>query len=372
VVSGFDVVVVGGGLVGAACAFELAGEGARVVVCDAHHEGRATDAGAGILSPETLAWPEPAMLALADEAGAYYRTLVQELADLGAPDPGYAVCGALVLARGGADAPHYGQTRGVALERHGDVVHDVPVDDARRRFPILGEVEAAFVNPRAARIDGRAMTAALEHGARLRTVEWRAGHVTSVEVDAGRAIGVQLGPDRVSADAVVIAGGAWSPELAGPLGVRAGVRPARGQIVHVELGTRGDTATWPILQPVSNAYVVPWPDGRLAIGATFEDVGFDVRSTAGGIAGLLADAVRIAPALADATFLEVRVGLRPVSDDLLPILGPLPGVDGVYLDTGHGPEGLLLGPLSGRLVARAVCGRDPGLGLEPFSPARLA
>ena len=117
---------------------------------------------------------------------------------------------------------------------------------------------------------------------------------------------------------------------------------------------------------------MPWPEGRLAIGATFEDVGFDVRATAGGIGALVADATRIAPAMGDATFLEVRVGLRPVSDDLLPILGPLPGLEGVYLDTGHGPEGLLLGPLSGRLIARVVSGHDPGFDLTPFSPARLA
>lgn len=369
--TGFDVVVVGGGLVGAACAFELAGEGARVVVCDAHHAGRATDAGAGILSPETLAWPDAPMLDLADLAGAHYRTLVQELADLGAPDPGYAVCGSLCVALDDADAAHHAQVRGVAFERHGDVVHDISVDDARRRFPILGDVRAVFVNPRAARVDGRAVTAALQHGARARDVEWRAGHVTSVELEGDRARGVRLGDDVIASDAVVIAGGAWTPELAEPLGVRAGVRPVRGQIVHVALGARAETDTWPILQ-LASSYVVPWPEGRLAIGATFEDVGFDVRATVGGIAGLLADAVRIAPAASDATFLEVRVGLRPLSDDLLPILGPLPAVEGVYLDTGHGPEGLLLGPISGRLVARLVTGRDPGFDLTPFSAARLS
>lgn len=369
--SGFDVVVVGGGLVGAACAFELAGEGARVALCDAHHPGRATDAGAGILSPETLAWPEPPMLDLADLAGGHYRTLVQELADLGAPDPGYAVCGSLYLSLGDADAAHYAQARGVALERHADVVRDVSIDDARRRFPILGDVPAAFLNPRAARIDGRAVTAALEHGARLRGVVWRAGQATSVDVDTGRARGVRVGDEAIASDAVVIAGGAWTSELAEPLGVRAGVRPFRGQIVHVALATRAGTAEWPILQS-SSSYVVPWPEGRLAIGATFEDVGFDARPTVGGIGGLLSDAVPVAPALADATFLEVRVGLRPVSDDLLPILGPVPGVEGLYLDTGHGPEGLLLGPFSGRLIARVVCGREPGFDLGPFSPARLA
>src|SRR5205085_4522547 len=236
VVSGFDVVVVGGGLVGAACAYELAREGARVVVYDARHAGRATDAGAGILSPETLAWPDAPMLDLADLAGAHYRRLLQELADGGAPDPGYAVCGALVVAVDDADAIHYANVRAIAFERHGDVVRDLSVEDARRRFPVLGDVNAAFTNPPAARLDGRAITAALEHGARARNVAWRAGHVSSAAVDGGRAGGVRLGDDLIASDAVVLAGGAWTPELAGPLGVRAGVRPIRGQIVHVRMG----------------------------------------------------------------------------------------------------------------------------------------
>jgi D-amino-acid dehydrogenase len=209
----------------------------------------------------------------------------------------------------------------------------------------------------------------LEHGARLRGVEWRSGRVTSIALDGGRATGVRLDDETIAADAVVIAGGAWTPALAEQLGVRVGVRPVRGQILHLQVAY--DTATWPILQPMVSPYVVPWPGGRLVLGATFEDVGFDVRATAGGIRGLLSQGLRASPGLGDATFVEVRVGLRPMSDDVLPVLGRLPGVDGVYLDTGHGPEGLLLGPFSGRLIARLVCGRDPGLSLDPFSAARL-
>ena len=201
-------------------------------------------------------------------------------------------------------------------------------------------------------------------------MEWRPARVTSVDIERERVTGVHAGDERLGSDAVVIAGGAWTPELAASFGVRVGVTPVRGQIVHLRVAF--DTATWPILQPAPSPYVVPWPDGRLVVGATFEDVGFDVRATAGGLGGLLSDAVRFAPGLADATFLEVRVGLRPLSDDLLPILGPVPGTEGLYLDTGHGPEGLLLGPISGRLVARLVCGRDPGFDLAPFSATRLA
>jgi D-amino-acid dehydrogenase len=143
----------------------------------------------------------------------------------------------------------------------------------------------------------------------------------------------------------------------------------RGQIVHLDTGA--DTSRWPVLQPIFSHYVVPWADGTVALGATVEDVGFDARATAAGFRQLFAEGLRVSPGLADATFREVRVGLRPVSDDDLPILGPVPGAPNVLVATGHGANGLLLGPVSGRLLAEVVTGGAPAVDLEPFSPARL-
>ncbi|HEY7138173.1 MAG TPA: FAD-dependent oxidoreductase [Acidimicrobiia bacterium] len=366
----FDAAVVGGGLVGAACAYELAAGDTTVVVVDAHHPGRATDAGAGILSPESFGPSPAAFLTLADGAGDHYRALVPALRDVGAPDPGYDVCGALRIAFREVDDPFYAENREVAFGRHGDVLRDVSPDRARELFPALGDVRAAYLNPRGARVDGRALTAALGHGARLRGVEWRTGRVDGLVVERDRVVGIDTDGGRVACGAVVVAGGAWTPELASAFGLRVGVRPLRGQIVHLRVDA--DTRAWPVLQPVLSHYVVAWPEGRLALGATMEDVGFDARPTIGGMRQLLAEGLRLAPGLADATFLEVRAGLRPMSDDDLPILGPLPGVAGAFVATGHGANGLLLGPFSARLVADVVHGRTPALDLAPFSPARLA
>ena len=127
----------------------------------------------------------------------------------------------------------------------------------------------------------------------------------------------------------MIAGGAWTTELARSFGMRTGVRPVRGQIVHLHLDA--DTGSWPVLQPIRSHYVVPFRDGRLALGATVEDVGFDVRPTASGLGQLFSEGLRLSPGLADATFLEVRVGLRPVSDDDLPIIGALAAAENVYV-----------------------------------------
>ena len=230
-------------------------------------------------------------------------------------------------------------------------------------------MRSALFNEHGARVDGRALVAAIEFAARAQGVDWRHGSAERIVVEQGRATSVECDDGPVACGAVVIAGGTWTPALAGAFGLRCGVRPVRGQIVHLDLDA--DTSTWPVLQPVFSHYVVPWDDGRVALGATVEDVGFDARATAAGLRQLFSEGLRVSPGLAEATFREVRVGLRPVSDDDLPVLGPLPDVGNVHVATGHGANGLLLGPVSGRIVADLVADRRPALDVAAFSPARL-
>ena len=349
------IVVVGGGVVGAACAYELARDGHEVTVVDRHDHGRATDAGAGILSPETYSGTVPTFLELADLAGAHYHGLVDDLAALGSPDPRYAVCGALRVAFREMDDEVFAANAADASARHPTVLESVTVDDARAMFPPLGTIRAALFNPRGARVDGRALVASLEHAARALGVEWRAEGVTRVETVADRVEAVVTTTTRIACETVVIAGGAWTPELAASFGMRAGVRPVRGQIVH--LGLDADTGSWPVLQPISSHYVVPWPYGRLALGATVEDVGFDARPTAAGFRQLFSEGLRLSPGLANATFLEVRVGLRPVSDDDLPIIGALPAAPHVYVATGPTDEpstSTVAGPMPSGRTTRAL------------------
>ena len=225
-------------------------------------------------------------------------------------------------------------------------------------------------NPRGARVDGRALVAALEFAARRRGVEWLDDDVVRIAVENGRARAVHTANGTITGGAVVVAGGAWTPTLASSFGMRAGVRPVRGQIVHLQ--THADTSGWPVLQPILSHYVVPWSDGRVVLGATVEDVGFDARPTAAGLRQLFSEGLKVSPGLAEATFLEVRVGLRPVSDDELPIVGALPTAMNVFVATGHGANGLLLGPITGRVVTDLVMGRPPVVDVEPFSPARFS
>jgi D-amino-acid dehydrogenase len=367
----FDVVIVGGGLVGAALGYELAGDGVRTLLVDRHDVGRATDAGAGILSPETIFHADDDWFALAMAAGEHYRRLIPALAEAGAPDPGYAECGLLNIAFREGDDATFTAVRALAQRRCPDTVVDLAPSAAHDLFPALGEVRAALHNPRAARVDGRQLAAALVHAADERGLQQRAGSVHELVRDGDRVIEVVIDDDRVACGAVVIAGGAWTPSLGDQLGVSLPVVPVRGQIAHFRL-EGVDTSGWPIVQPVLSYYTVPWPDGRLAGGGTFEpEAGFDARATAHGVRELIREVVGYAPAVADATLLEVRVGLRPVSIDDAPILGAVPGMANAFVATGHGANGLLLGPLSARLVADLVLDRTPALDLAPFSASRF-
>lgn len=343
----FDVAVVGGGIVGTATAFELADRGARTLLLDAADPGRATDAGAGILSPETTKRDDPAWLDLVQAAGAHYERLVARLG----PDCGWARCGILQLATRPSDVPAW---EWVAERASG--AREISPADARALVPVLGDVVRVLHHPAAARVDGRAMCASLLRAALELGVERREERVDDVRT--------------LPADTVVIAGGAWTPRIARVLGVSPPIGPLRGQIVHLRVAGH-ETGAWPIVQPVFGYYMVPWPDARVAVGATVEDAGFAPDVTAGGVHEVLRETLRVMPGLADAGLLEVRVGLRPVSADDSPVLGALSGHPRVFVATGHGANGLLLGPVSGALVADAVLGREPVLDLAPFSPARF-
>jgi D-amino-acid dehydrogenase len=345
----FDAAVVGGGLVGTATAYELAARGARTVLFDASDPGRATDAGAGILSPETTKRDDPAWVALVQAAGAHYEELIPKLDG----DTGWARCGILQLATRDTDVPAW---EWVAERASG--ASEISSADAQAMVPALAPVVRALHHPRAARVDGRMMNAALRRAA----VEQ-----FGVAVRNERVEDVQ----RLPADAVVIAGGAWTGAVARQLDVKLPVGPLRGQIIHLGVAER-DTGTWPIVQPVFGYYLVPWADARVAVGATVEDVGFTPDVTAGGVHDVLRETLRVLPGLASATLREVRVGLRPVSIDDMPIMGAVPGADGFFVCTGHGANGLLLGPVSGALVADAVLGRTPPVDLTPFSATRFA
>jgi D-amino-acid dehydrogenase len=362
-----DVAVVGAGVVGASVAYELACAGVDVALIDGARPGRASDAGAGIVSPETFHDPDEQWFAFATRAGEYLKTLVARLTEDGhPPGPGaYDQCGSLVVALAEHEDRWFAEVHACITGRAADV-GEIDVTEARAMFPPLGRLWRALYSPRAARVDGRALADRLRCAARQRGAQQLSMEVVAADRRGDQVTALQGARgthDRVECGAVVVAAGAWSAQVVSWFDAELPVAPTKGQIVHVVLPEdgaargAGGSATWPIVQPVLNFYLVPWPGGRVACGGTFEaDAGFDTRPTAGGLRDLLRECVAIAPGLAEATFSEVRVGLRPTSADERPLLGALPGCDNVHVCTGHGPNGLLLGPYSAALVASQVRG----------------
>jgi len=379
-----DVVVVGGGLVGISVAYELASAGADVALVDASHPGRASDAGAGIVSPETFHDPDRDWFEFGMSAARHMRSLVARLAEDGAaPGPeAFAECGSLVVAQAEHEDPWFDEVLTV-LRTRTPTPAEIPVGDARAMFPPLGPLWRALHSPTAARVDGRSLCASLRSAAQRRGVTLLSMEATGVDRRGDTVTAVRGTSGVVACGTLVLAGGAWSADAGRWLDVDLPVTPTKGQIVHVVLPGAGatrpgatgagtaDSGRWPIVQPILNFYLVPWPGGRVACGGTFEaDAGFDTRPTAAGVRDLLRECVAIAPGLADATFSEVRVGLRPVSADDRPVLGPLPGFTNVHVCTGHGANGLLLGPYSAALVAAGIAGAPATA--TPYSPSRFS
>ena len=374
----FDAIVVGGGLLGSATAYHLVAAGARTLLVDRADTGRATDAGAGILSPETNSRDPEAWFTFAVAAKAYYPELIERLRSEQAGDTGYARCGQLVVAATDDELEPFARAKRIVFERQrrrgtpsSDDLHEVSPAEARELFPPLAAVHGAIYSKVAARVDGRLLNRALRTAAESRGLTVRAGAVERLVLDGARAGGVVVDGETVAAGAVAIAGGAWTEAFGKQLGVTIAVAPQRGQIIH--LGLRGvDTSRWPMISAFHHHYLVAWPDSRVVAGATRETgSGFAPHTTSAGVREVLGEALRVAPGLADAEIREIRVGLRPFTTDTLPVLGPVPGVAGVFLVTGHGPTGLTLGPFSGKLVAGQMLGKDSEADLTPFSVARF-
>jgi D-amino-acid dehydrogenase len=376
----FDVAVVGGGLVGASVAYELACGGASVALIDAPLPGRASDAGAGIISPETFHEPDRQWFDFGIGAAQHLRALVTRVAEDGAeagPDA-FAQCGSLVVALAEHEDPWFSEVLAVVGARSPDIA-EIPTDSARAMFPPLGRLWRALHSPSAARADGRALSRAVRVASERRGVTSVSMEVIGVDRRGDRVTAVHGVDDVVHCGALVLAGGAWSGRATGWFGAPLPVTPTKGQIVHVVLpdadesgAVAAETGRWPIVQPILNFYLVPWPGGRVACGGTFEpEAGFDVRPTVGGVRDLLRECVAIAPGLTNATLSEVRVGLRPTTEDDRPLLGPLPGMTNVHLCTGHGANGLLLGPYSAALVAAGIID-DTSDALVPYGAARFS
>jgi glycine oxidase len=362
-----DVVVIGGGVMGCAIALRLAERGLKPTVLERSVPGaEASSVAAGILAPLVEHGRPDVATRIGVTSREMHAALAQKLREEVAIDVGFRRCGAMHVALDDGDAAEL-PDRARAIEAAGGKVEVLADREARKREPGLSlDVRLALDLPEEAQVETGLFVRALAIAAQKAGATFRTGStVRGLRVEGDRARGVMLDGGPLDAAHVVVAAGAWTSQVPGLEAWR--IRPIRGQLLTADVRP-------PIARRILHgraAYVVPRPDGRVVCGATMEDAGFEKEITLGGIGGIIASALRLAPGLARATLLSHAVNFRPESPDGLPLVGPA-GPAGLWLATGHHRNGILLAPITAELVADAIAGRASGVAdAAALDPRRL-
>ncbi len=374
----YDVVVVGGGVIGLAAAWQVAVRGMTVAVVDPDPGRGASWAAAGMLAPVSeVHHGEESLLVLALESARRWPDFAAELTRAVGHPVGYRSTGTLVVAADDGDRAWaqelYEFQRDLGLEAQW-----LTGRRARHHEPSIAPgVRGAIWVPGDHQVDNRLLVEALLSAATGAGAVLHRQRAAALECSAGTVAGVRLAAGTtLHAPAVVLAAGTWSAELDGlPRGAVPPVRPVKGQILRLAPSRRAPVLSTTVrgLVQGSSVYVVPRRDGTVVVGATVEERGFDTDVTAGAVYELLRDAHRVVPGLTEMVVGEVGAGLRPGSPDNAPIVGrpTVAGVDGLVVATGHYRQGILLAPLTAAAVAAMVGGDEPPDVMAPFGPGRF-
>jgi glycine oxidase len=363
----FDAAIAGGGVIGGAIALELARAGLRVGVFDRQQPGQeASWASAGIISPAPESPGMIAMVPLGKASVSLYPEFVGTVEDISGKSTGFRPKGTL-------EALFSHETKvelsTIIALHHGLGLKAEPLraDEARELEPALSEeVEAGVLRPEECSIDNRALTEAVLDAARRSGAEIFSGSgAKEIWREGKRCLGLILQNEKVEARWTIIAAGCFSATIEG-VEAYAPVRPAKGQVAAL----RAEDVEIQRVLWSEKIYLVPRDNGRIVAGATVEHVGFDKRTTAGAIAKILAAAIELAPGLANARIEETWAGLRPDSPDHLPILGPT-DVEGLLIATGHFRSGILLTPITARLIREWITEQRVSVDWDRFSPLRF-
>jgi glycine oxidase len=377
------VAIIGAGVVGLGIAWRLAARGVQVAVFDKGAAGAgATHAAAGMLAACAEAEPgEEALVALGRDSQARWPAFADEVKQASGIDVELRREGTLVIALTADDQARL--FHHLEFQKKLDLpLQWISAAETRRREPHLaGKLAGAVFSPEDHQVDNRKLATALAiaaqaAGARIHEHQ----PVTAISSQGRRVDGIVLADGRKhAADVVVLAAGAWSRGIARSIADMAPqslppVRPIKGQMLALRMDPAAPLISHVIWGP--GIYLVPRRDGRLIVGATVEEKGFDSTLTAGGLLTLLEAAWRAVPAIEELPIDEMWVGHRPGSRDDAPILGPAP-LDGLVYATGHHRNGILLAPVTADTIARLVLDGtlDPAIrpfGIERFTPAKAA
>jgi glycine oxidase len=353
----WDVVIIGGGVIGLSLAWRLRRDGASVLIVEKGEPAREATHAAGGMIAHCDPHNPPALASLIAASGRMYPEFVRELRESAFESPDLRSTGAIAFLDDG----------------------ESPTCDAAR---VIGDEELARIEPLVcwrggsyflpeSSVDPRKLGSALEKALRQSGGDFVTGSpVTEVAVLGGRAAGVRTATAFYAGNAVVNCAGAWAAMIK-PIGPPT--RPVKGQMICV-VPQPGPHRPRPLIQHVIRApevYIIPRSDGRLVLGATVEEAGFDKRVDADTVQRLQHAAARVAPVIAEMRIHEVWAGLRPGTPDDLPILGPT-SLPGYFAATGHYRDGIMLAPITAHLLAQLLNGHEPDCDLTAFSPLRFS
>lgn len=364
--------IIGGGAIGLAIGWRLAQAGCAVEIFERGEAGKgASWAAAGMLAAGVETEPgEIALHGLCRASQGSWPAFAAELEAASGQSVELLQDGTLMVALNRDDAAQLRYTYDFQ-RAHGIALDWLTGAQARQREPYLHpNLAAAVFCAGDHQVENRKLVRA------LRTAFLAAGgtlhehtSVSAIEIVGGRATGIVLGEQRVAAEIVVLAAGAWSGEIAGlPPAARPPVRPIKGQMLALRMDPVAPLLRHVVWTP--RVYLVPRADGRLIVGATTEERGFDSNLTAGGIYSLLEGAWRALPSVEELPIDEMWVGFRPGSRDDAPLLGP-GAVDGLVYATGHHRNGILLTPVTADTIARYILKGDVAEVIRPFAPTRF-
>lgn len=365
-----SVIIIGAGILGASTAYQLAKEGVPVTVIDREDAGRATDAAAGIICPWVSQRRNKAWYALAKGGAAYYSSLIRQLEEDGETETGYKQVGAISLQ---TDLAKLDKMEERAIKRRENApeigtVNQLTTTETIALFPPLTKEFGSVHIAGAARVNGRALRKALVRAAEKHGATFVVGSAEIMH-ENNKVTGARVDEQLYFADSVIVTAGAWASELLTPLGINFKVKGQKAQIVHLQLED-SKTDDWPVVMPPTNQYILAFDAGKVVVGATHEDdKEFDQSVTVGGLHEVLDKALKIAPGLADGTFIEARVGYRPFTPNFLPVIGEIPGCKGLLLANGLGASGLTVGPFLGLQLAKLATGQELDIELALYDVA---
>ena len=370
--------MVGGGVIGLSVAWRLASRGVTVTLVDDDPAGGASQAAAGLLAPVTEAhFGEEALTALNLDSARRWPAFAAEVEAAAGTPVGYRADGTLAVAFDDDDLRMLKEL-GAYHDRLGLPGQRLRGRECRAREPLLSpRIRGGIFVEADHQVETRALTAALLVAAERAGVVLRRERAARLDLNrvGDRAVGFTLtSGESLRAPVTVLAAGCWSAELPGlPPEVRPPVRPVKGQILRLRASdplVPRLTCTVRGVRRGRSIYAVPRADGRVVVGATVEEKGWDTTVTAGAVRELLEDATEVIPALAEFELVEALARLRPGTPDNGPILGPA-ALAGLVLATGHYRNGILLTPLTADVVAGTVLGEPLPAVAAPFSAARF-